>query len=634
MAKTTRNKRISGRIKYLRDRIPSFEVPEYKGKTYEDMVPDTLDIQQRIYLAVNGLTGPTDPELDHLIYFDVDLRVNPPVMSHGKDDIDTSKFMESLPLMRLACGSNLNDHIDSLWMEMALRMVGPGGLLYWPSMPYAKIPCYCEPFPRGARHFAAALTSGRMFGAMTAYMLRDPDGPWLETNRGMVDGFCGVAVQERDYAFFPHGAYVPGPKGPRHARVDWKPFGLFSSLFGWLVAGLTQFHRASGYEPAVELAEKLSRFLAFHGEYFGPEGEFLPNNAGCRWQADPKEFQAGPPPVTHRIHFQHHVTPLLGIADHAIAAGSQDLCDFVVKAFEWAKTKGCDLVGYFPENVDNNPELETSETCGLAAMIGLALKLSAAGLGDYWDDADRWIRNQFAENQLLQSDWVCHMSSGGLVRPQTWVRNSVLSTSAETDQNVPERNIGAFAGWPTANDWFVGHGSGIMHCCTGNGTRALYYIWEHMLNYRDGELSINLLLNRPSEWVDLHSHIPYTGLVEVNVKKLLKHLRIRIPQWVQPRQVRCVVNNRQRRLSWDGRYALVGPAKRGDKVTLTFPIAERHEMVHIEKQSYYFTIKGNDVVDVYPRGQFCPLYQRNSYRSSDTRWKKVRRFVSDESVYW
>ena len=26
-------------------------------------------------------------------------------------------------------------------------------------------------------------------------------------------------------------------------------------------------------------------------------------------------------------------------------------------------------------------------------------------MGDYWDDADRWIRNQFAEGQLLRADW-------------------------------------------------------------------------------------------------------------------------------------------------------------------------------------------------------------------------------------
>ena len=37
-------------------------------------------------------------------------------------------------------------------------------------------------------------------------------------------------------------------------------------------------------------------------------------------------------------------------------------------------------------------------------MVALALRLSRAGAGDYRDDVDRWIRNQFAEAQLLDGD--------------------------------------------------------------------------------------------------------------------------------------------------------------------------------------------------------------------------------------
>jgi hypothetical protein len=33
-------------------------------------------------------------------------------------------------------------------------------------------------------------------------------------------------------------------------------------------------------------------------------------------------------------------------------------------------------------------------------MIALSLELTRVRVGDYWDDADRWVRNQFAENQL------------------------------------------------------------------------------------------------------------------------------------------------------------------------------------------------------------------------------------------
>jgi hypothetical protein len=384
-----------------------------------------------------------------------------------------------------------------------------------------------------------------------------------------------------------------------------------------------------------ELAGKLARYLVYHGGYYGPNGEFLPKYSGYEHRLEEMAAQ-GIPGMSPRIHFQHHMVPLLGVLDYALATGDRNLSEFVRKSFEWARKNGNDVVGYFPENLGDPNELQTSETCEVAGMIGLALKLSASGIGDYWDDTDRWVRNQFAENQLLQSDWMYRMAEGGLT--PSWVGNRVAKSAVnpmtETADRVPERNIGAFAGWPTANDWFIGQGSGIMHCCTGNGTRALYYIWEHILTESNGVLSVNLLLNRPSPWADIHSHIPYTGQVDVKVKKNCRLLRMRIPQWVKPEEVACMVNGQSKELGWDGRYALVGSVKPKDVVTLTFPIAERKVEVDIQKQHYNLTLKGNDVVDLYPRGRFCPFYQRNHYRQNDTRWRKAPRFVSNESIHW
>ena len=52
-------------IGYIREEIPDFDVPAYEGERYEALVPDTLDLQERAALAVNTLTGPTDPLADH-----------------------------------------------------------------------------------------------------------------------------------------------------------------------------------------------------------------------------------------------------------------------------------------------------------------------------------------------------------------------------------------------------------------------------------------------------------------------------------------------------------------------------------------------------------------------------------------
>ena len=60
--------KLSRAIGYIRKRVPSFDLPPYEGRRYEAMVPDTLDIQERIALAVNGLRS-IAIEKDDLAYF-------------------------------------------------------------------------------------------------------------------------------------------------------------------------------------------------------------------------------------------------------------------------------------------------------------------------------------------------------------------------------------------------------------------------------------------------------------------------------------------------------------------------------------------------------------------------------------
>ena len=240
---------------HIRQQIPSFEAPPYKGQSYEDTVPDTLDIQERISLAVQGLTGPTDPDRDHLIYFRVNFRSNPPSMSHGPADICQTKFMESLPLMRLASGSDLNDHVDPVWMATALRMIGPDGLAYWPAFPWAEYPDWCTPCSPAGAHYAIHPFNGRLIAAMSLYMLRDPAGAWDEEIRTVVRGLRSVVIEKDDYAYFPQGGFRPGEARIRSAAI---PLGIWASLVGWTIQGLAQYHRASGYEPAVDLAGRLA----------------------------------------------------------------------------------------------------------------------------------------------------------------------------------------------------------------------------------------------------------------------------------------------------------------------------------------------------------------------------------------
>ena len=218
-----------------------------------------------------------------------------------------------------------------------------------------------------------------------------------------------------------------------------------------------------------------------------------------------------------------------------------------------------------------------------------------------------------------------------------------------TTERVGERNIGAYAGWQAPNDWVdfmltrflegtpfgdrLGHVQGIMHCCTANAVRGLYEVWRGIVGTNGDRVNVNLLLNRTHEAVDVDSHIPYNGQVDLQVKRDCR-LAVRMPAWVDLGQVSCLVDDGAREITYDGRYAQVGDVRGKQSVRLNFPIGERTDRVTINNRWYLLVRKGHDIVYIDPPGKLCPLYQRDHYRDNVTLWKKTTRYVDEQTLDW
>jgi hypothetical protein len=206
--------------------------------------------------------------------------------------------------------------------------------------------------------------------------------------------------------------------------------------------------------------------------------------------------------------------------------------------------------------------------------------------------------------QMTSGDWLTRMNEGLPYQP---------AGEDEVAMGSPDRWVGTFAGWATANDFFaIGAGAGIMHCCTGNGSRALYYLWENMLEFNDGELRLHLLLNRKSPWAEVISYVPNQGKVELKVKETCENIAVRAPEWVEGSSdaLSCRINGDVRNLSWKGRYVNIGKASPGDTVQLAFPITERTVDETVAGVPYTLVIRGNNVISISPPGKNYPFYDR------------------------
>jgi hypothetical protein len=649
------------KIQYLREDIPHFEIPPYLGKSYEDKVPDTLDLAETLKLGIHGLTGIADPNSDYEIYWLADFFRNPPVVAHDFSDwVQIQEgLMEALPLLRLATGDGLNSQVDPVWMASMLKSVGPDGLVYVPlnGRPWGRTKAsgvkpvwkadgsqttFDDP---SVSQFTNSASCGRAIGTMTVYYLRDGNPMWKALIERMIQRLSQLTIDQGDWCYFPRGVFEPNLKvdpGAEMAR---------GSLWGTtcnarVIQALGQYYRITGYEPARQLAARLIPYTRFHGEIFDSEGRWLldPELKGKVWKSRGVGHNAGGN-LGEQLHqgvvaynveglsfggqAHGHSIALLSVLDYALAVGDKDSIAFVKASFEWLLNPGpvygvSTLVGWFPEWYV--PDFPACESCTLGDIAGIAVKLSEAGIGDYWDVIDRCVRNHYTEAQLTSADWVHRMAESQPAKPVAF---------NESADHAPERNIGAWSGWAGVNEWATW--VGIQHCCTGNAARGLYYIWEHIVDFHEEELKVNLLMNRASRWADVYSHIPNQGRVDLKMKESCRKVSVRAPEWVETGSplIVCKVNGHARPLHWEGRYANVGAASRGDKVVVTFPISERTVKEKIGAGTYTLTLRGNTVVHIDPAGVNGRLYQgREKYRTAEVAWKPLRPFVSDEMIEW
>jgi hypothetical protein len=630
-------------IPYVRDSAPQFQVPPYRGDWYDDTVPDTLDLAERLRLAVHASTSIADPLADDEVFWVVDFLRDPPVMIHDFNDwvLQLEGLLEGVPLGRTACGTTENESVDHTWMaNWVLKGLGPDGLLYIPmggrswGRQGVGMPNQRAFRPDGSSvpvddpsisQIASAYTCQRVIPPMTLYYMRDQNPMWKGAIEKMIQRLTQLAFNREDYAYWPDGVLEVNGSYGSHTEMPTSISCIEWGGNGRLIQALAQYYSVTGYEPAMQLAGKLTKYIRLHSDYYTPDGTWLMGDLEKSWLKtyDLKTLKQGG-------HGHAHAIGLLSVLEYGLAANDREAVGFARAGFDWGRANGTPSIGFFREFYV--PDYRTCETDTISDMLGIAVKMSIAGVADQWDDIDRWVRNQFTEQQLTSTEAVYKVAERSPKKPVK---------SNEIAAKVPERNIGGFAGWAAPNDYTqrnIGHEASIMHCCMGNGTRAMYYVWENILSYKekDEELKINLLLNRASPWADVYSYVPYQGKVEVKVKKPCRSLLVRAPEWVESGSPHLTVTRGGAAIPilWEGRYVRTGSVSPNDRLVVSFPIFTRTVKETIAGTDYTMEIRGNTVVSISPGGQNIPLYRREYLRADMAPTTKLKRFVAERPLLW
>ena len=592
-----------------------------KGTWVERTVPDTLDLAERGLSSISVLTHNVLP---HRGYYVWSANIDGNQWSNtGTWDI-TPKNARTLPMLRTMCGTDYNVDVEYNIMRALMSEVREDGLQYYPYN--------CN--KKGGTSYPQ--TNALTMMAMLNYHSMDGNPLWLEWVDHMAKGLRRVPVQVEDRAFFPMQCgidpdgvwHLTDPDGVEPYNIgDPQPYiptmepagdsegyeGAARAEANRAMSMLLRHYAMTGEEESREIAEKILRFILKPGIWDK--------------NIDEKRY----PGYEHGIwsgHFHNGTQGLNALIDAAMILKSDWLKEFAREYYEHTRRNGVVRMGWFPcwsslETHGAGLNLgEITEPCSNGDWVVDAVRMSDAGLGDYWDDVDYNVRNHLTEQNICDFDG--YRKYLGLVEGST--REAMLKTV-----------LGGFLhGTPTRIHAEKRYEAPA--CCTVNGAQGLYYAWHGITRFDKGVATVNLFLNRVSPWMDVDSHLPYEGKV-VLYNKQANTAIVRIPSWTELDKVECTISSasgKEKRVDPPrfGNRLIIQGLKKGDKITLEFPVPKSTDQYTINEIKYTIKFKGSTVIDISPRdeGDYYQLYQRDHYMADKAPTRTVKRFVAEKVV--
>ena len=328
----------------------AFTVPAPAGSwTPTESVPDTLDLADIAKQTINNLTQSvdyesTDPAYHFKLFFTTDFRHNPPVQYFDPSSVtDLGKSMDPILTARLVSGSLDDADIERRLLKGYLynydNFTHEGGTA---AMAY-------EGF---AHHYFRSNNTNPVWKTLA-----------LQGAQNMVEDL--IVPEGADYGYY----------SSDHAPNSWW------SLDPWKDEILLMAYKQFGYAPALDAVGKHIRWARYESGSFSDDG------------AIQNVHESG------TSHFHVGALSYLPFLDYGLLVKDQELIDWVKKSFDWARSSASgalQTIGFFPEFTQQS----RGETCGTTDMIITGMRLSQAGIHDYWDNVDTWVRNHFAESHL------------------------------------------------------------------------------------------------------------------------------------------------------------------------------------------------------------------------------------------
>lgn len=246
-------------------------------------------------------------------------------------------------------------------------------------------------------------------------------------------------------------------------------------------------------------------------------------------------------------------------------------------------------------------EPKISETCALADVMQVAMHLAIGGRAAYWDLVERALRNylpqeQFFVDQTFKNLW----TQKNFSKPEALVNG----------MKMVHRMEGGFLCRTDPEDRWSSATLSLEGCCPPTGMVGMFDGWNHIVTKNNEGIFVNMALNRDAPEGTVVAFLPEQGRVTTVAKEAATY-HLRIPGFAPREEVKAWRNGRKEKtLIWKGDYVAFASARRGDELTVTYPLVTFVQKTKRAGTEYTIHWKGNTVTSLTPKGKVWPLFER------------------------
>jgi hypothetical protein len=297
-------------------------------------------------------------------------------------------------------------------------------------------------------------------------------------------------------------------------------------------------------------------------------------------------------------HTHSHWHSLIGIAHYGAVTGDKNVLDWVENQFEHWNPLMTDY-GWFEAIGGYN----ASETCAVADLMHVCVYLGRAGRSTRYDLVERTLRNYLPQEQFFVDD------SAFL---QLWGKQNY----ADRDKQMAmmRRLEGGFLCRTTPSDRWALPGSpegpvSLEGCCPPTGMTALYLVWKEMVRKTDKGVFVNMAFNRDCAEAKVVSFLPDQGRLTV-VPKHNGSFYVRVPGSAPHDAISAWRSGKKSgKVVWTGDYVTFASARKGEELTVAYPLVTFDQQVHRAGRDYTFHWKSNTLTGMEPMDGVWPLFR-------------------------